>query len=94
MRYAPQVIVVERRNRPGVVAGALGCVFGVLGIFTLGLVFVPLAALCSVVGLIRGLTSASAAGIGLSLVGAVLTIAGFIFSPSLWVLLAAAIAAH
>ena len=44
MRKATQTIVVVRRGNPGVVAGVLGCVFGILSIFTLGIVFVPLAA--------------------------------------------------
>jgi len=69
---------------PGVLAGVLGCAFGVLGIFTLGIVFVPLAALCSVIGLLRGLSGRSGAGIGVSLLGGFLTVMGFIFSPSLW----------
>ena len=41
---ATQTIVVVRRGNLGVVAGVLACVFGVLSIFTLGVVFVPLAA--------------------------------------------------
>jgi hypothetical protein len=32
----------------------MGIVFGILGIFTIGVVFVPLAALCAVVALIGG----------------------------------------
>ncbi len=38
----------------GMVAGLLGCVFGVLAILTSGIIFVPLAALCAVIGLVRG----------------------------------------
>ncbi len=68
--------------------------FGVLGIFTLGIVFVPLAALCSVIGLVRGLSSMSGAGIGMSVLGGLLTVAGFAFSPSLWLLFAAGAAAR
>ena len=34
----------------GIVAGLLGCLFGVLGILTLGIIFVPLAALCAAIG--------------------------------------------
>ena len=94
MGDSTRIIVVERRGSPGVVAGLLGCVFGILGIFTLGFVFVPLAAVCSLIGLLRGLMGMSGAGIGLSVLGMVLTIVGFIFSPSLWLLFAAGLAAH
>ena len=38
-----------------VVAGILGCLFGVLGILTLGIVFVPLAIVCTVVGFLAEL---------------------------------------
>jgi hypothetical protein len=71
------------RNQ-GVVAGILGCLFGILGILTIGIIFVPLAALCSLIGLIRGISGPSLAGIATSLLGAVLTIFGFISSPTLW----------
>jgi hypothetical protein len=71
------------RNQ-GIVAGILGCLFAVLGIFTIGIIFVPIAALCSLIGLIRGISGPSLAGIATSLLGAVLTIFGFISSPTLW----------
>ncbi len=76
----------QRRARMGLIAGLLGCVFGVLGILTFGIVFVPLAALCSVIGLLRGVVGLNASGIGVSLLGGVLTMVGFIVSPSLWLL--------
>jgi hypothetical protein len=66
-------------------AGLLGCVFGVLGIFTLGILFVPLAAICSLVGLLNGL-SGNGSGLATSVLGAFLTAAGFMASPSLWFL--------
>jgi len=75
------------RNQ-GIVAGILGCLFGVLGIFTIGIIFVPIAALCSLVGLARGISGPSLAGIATSLLGAVLTFFGFISSPTLWLLAA------
>jgi hypothetical protein len=87
-------VVVKHAGRPGVVAGLLGCVFGVLGIFTLGLIFVPLAAICSVVGLLRGLTGVSLSGIGCSLLAGALTFWGFVVSPSLWLLVGAGILAQ
>ena len=86
-------VIVQNRGRPGLLAGALGCVFGVLGIFSLGLVFVPLAALCSFVGFLRGIFGGSASGIGTSLLGAVLCVIGFATTPSLWAVTAAGILA-
>ena len=84
---------VVHRGRPGVQAGLFGCIFGVLGIFTLGFVFVPLAALCSFVGLIRGLFGASASGVGASILAAGLAIFGFAMSPTLWAITAGALLA-
>jgi TPR repeat protein len=86
MGQATQTIVVKRRGSTGVLAGVLGCLFGAFGIVTLGIVFVPLAALCSAIGLLRGLAGLSGSGIAVSLLGGVLTILGFVFSPSLWFL--------
>lgn len=78
---------VARASNAGLIAGLLGCAFGVLGIFTVGVIFVPLAALCGVVGLLRGLFGRSPSGIGTSVLAAVLVVLGFIASPSLWALL-------
>ncbi len=77
----------------GVIAGILGCIFGVIGVFAIGFVFVPLAAACAVVGLIRGISGKSAAGIGTSLVAGVLSVFGFVTSPSLWLLTAGVLVA-
>lgn len=77
----------------GVLAGLLGCVFGVLGILTWGIFFVPLAALCAIVGLLRGIVGGSAAGIGTSLLAGILAAIGFATSPSLWLLTAGLIGA-
>ena len=89
-----RTIIIQRRGNPGLLAGILGCVFGLFGIFTIGVLFVPLAAICSLIGLLRGIGGMSGTGIGLSLLGIALTAAGFVFSPSLWFLLAIGAAAH
>jgi hypothetical protein len=94
MANQPPVIIVQQRGSPGALAGAMACVLGVLVIFTLGIVFVPLSAIRSVVGLIRGISGGSATGIGVSVLGGALTVVGFMFSPSLWVLTAAMMAGH
>lgn len=76
-------MAVERSGHPGLVAGLLGCVLAILGIFTLAFVFVPLAALCAVVGLLRGVLGFSASGVGTSLLAACLCVFGFVMSPVL-----------
>jgi hypothetical protein len=87
-----QTVVV--RSRPGILAGLLGCAFAVLGILTFGFVFVPLAAVCSFIGFVRGVGGLSVAGIGVSVLGCILTVVGFAVSPTLWVLLAVGAATH
>lgn len=71
----------------GILSGLLACVFAVLGIFTFGVIFVPIAALFSIVGLIAGLTGGSMMGFLISGIGAVLTVVGIVTSPSLLLLL-------
>lgn len=77
---------------PGTVAGLLGCLFGIIGIFAFAIVFVPLAACCALVGLVRGIVGKSAAGIGTSVLAGALSVFGFIASPTLWILTAGVLA--
>ena len=85
-RRAP---VYARRRNGGLIAGLFACVFGILGVFTVAIVFVPLAALCGTLGLLLGLAGRSATGFFVSLLGALLAAVAFVFSPSLWLLAAA-----
>ena len=73
-------------SNAGIIAGALSIILALFGIFTIGLIFVPLAGICSGIGFLRGIGRRSPVGIGLSLVGGALTLAGFMVSPSLWFL--------
>lgn len=66
-----------------------GCLFGVLGIFTVGIIFVPLAGLCALVGLASGLNSHDTGATFMAMVAGALTVAGWMSSPSLWLLTAA-----
>jgi hypothetical protein len=74
---AARAIDVRLKSNPGFWAGLWGCVFGLLGIFTVGLIFVPLAALCSIVGFFKGLAGGNMSGIGMSLLAAELAVLGF-----------------
>ena len=77
----------------GLASGLLGCLFGTIGIFALALVFVPLAALCTLVGLVRGVVGRSVAGIGTSLLASVITLIAVLTSPTLLLILGGAAAA-
>jgi hypothetical protein len=82
-----RAIRAERRRRQGILAGLLGCIFAVLGIFTIGTLFVPIAVICSIVGLLRGVTGPSASGLSISLLGALLCAVGVMLSPALLLML-------
>ena len=80
---APHVIA-ENRGHRGLTAGFWGCVLAVFGIlFSFGVVFVPVAGVCTLVGLVRGVSARDAISIGTSLLAACLCVVGFASSPVL-----------
>lgn len=83
------VVLVTWQRDPARTLGIVSCVFGVLGILTFGILFVPLAVLFATFGLFWGLSGKSASGIGFSLLGAFLSALGFLVSPTLWAAAAA-----
>ena len=62
------------------IMGYCAVVFGVLGILTIGLVFMPLGLIFSIVALFLGQTAWGLAGL-------MLAVAGFITSPQLWLII-------
>ena len=76
------VVIYKTASNAGVVVGILGCFFALLGIFTIGLVFLPFAVLFSAISLLRSLFSPNAAGIATAFISIVLTIVGFATSPA------------
>jgi hypothetical protein len=70
------------------VLAIFGCIFGILGIFTIGFVFVPLAAMCALFGLLSGIAKRQFSTGVLSILGGVLACVGWAMSPSLWLLTA------
>jgi hypothetical protein len=70
------------------VLAIFGCIFDILGIFTIGFVFVPLAALCALFGLLSGIAKGQFSTGVLSILGGVLACVGWAMSPSLWLLTA------
>lgn len=95
MRHDRRVVYVYRSNA-GLTTGMLSVLFGILGIFTFGIIFVPLAALFSCfgfiggLGLFRGFTDMSGTAMLASVVGGFLAWIGFLASPSLWLILGVA----
>lgn len=62
-----------------------GCLFGILGILTYGAIFAPLAAICSLTGMILGVLGLSVSGFWVSFLGATLTGIAIMTSPSIWI---------
>ena len=80
---APRVIV-ENRGHRGLTAGFWGCLLAVLGIFcSFSVIFVPIAVVCTLVGLVRGVSGRDAISIGTSLLAACLCVLGVASSPVL-----------
>ena len=71
--------------QPGMIFGICGIISGFLGMLTLGTIFIPLGAVCTVISLWRAVASSSGSGIGVSLLSAVVVLVGFITAPALWV---------
>jgi hypothetical protein len=71
--------------KAGMTAGIFACVFGILGILSLGFIFVPLGVIVAIVGTIGALRSKDAASIGVNVLAWVLLVIGFATSPVLLV---------
>jgi hypothetical protein len=78
----------EELQRKALIPGVIGCALALLGIFTLGVVFIPLAAVFSLIGILLGLGDRRGLGFVVSAVAVALTIAGAIVSPGVWLLIA------
>lgn len=67
----------------------MGCLFAIMGIFTVGIIFVPIAALCAILGLAGGAVNGNFVAVVLSIVAIALTCWGYALSPSMWLITAA-----
>ncbi|NQW00851.1 MAG: hypothetical protein HQ483_14195 [Rhodospirillales bacterium] len=67
------------------VMGWFAVAFGILGIFTFGVIFVPLGLVCSVLAFLFGQVSWAISGL-------VLAVIGFVTSPHLWLIVGLAAA--
>lgn len=84
-------VVYITQKYTGLIPGIIASFLAILGILTLGVVFVPLAALVALIGSIIALKNGSISGIGTNLLAWVLVIVGFITSPLLIVMLGLAV---
>ena len=75
-------ISIKPRNT-GVLPGIIACVLAILGIFTIGFVFIPLAAIVALVGTIVAIINGNIGGIGIAILAWILTFVGLILSPVL-----------
>jgi hypothetical protein len=67
----------------GIIPGLIACVLAILGIFTIGIVFIPLAAFVALIGTIVAIKNINLGGIGIAVLAWILTIFGFASSPVL-----------
>lgn len=72
--------------KKGMIPAIIGCISGVLAILTIGVVFFPIALICTIIAFIFSIKSKYGAAIAVSCLSLILTIAGFVFSPTLWLL--------
>lgn len=80
-------IVYVKTNNAGSTAGIIACVLAVLGILTLGTVFVPLAAIVALFGTLGAMAHMNFSGIGINILAWILVVVGFATSPVLLVLI-------
>lgn len=74
-------MVVQKKT--GMVAGIIACVLAVLGILSIGMIFVPLAFVVTILGTILAIINKNSAGIGINILAWVLTAIGLFTSPVL-----------
>ncbi len=77
----------NKDEKQGQTAAILGIVFGLISIFVLGMLFVPLATVCAGIGLYRSIRHKYMPAIGMSVLAFILTLVGLFTSPSLLLLL-------
>jgi len=82
MKVEKEIIYVEKET-PGLVMGIIASILAVLGIFTLGFVFIPLSILFAVIGSFMALKHKNGSGIGVNVLAWVLIVVGFMTSPFL-----------
>lgn len=85
-------VVYVKGNNPGSTAGITACILAVLGILTLGTVFVPIAAVVTLIGTFNAVSHRNISGIGFNILAWVLVVVGVVTSPMLVTLLLGSVA--
>ena len=80
-------IVIVSKQGTGMVAGIIASILAVLGILFLGMVFIPLAIITTIIGTIIAIKNKNIAGIGMNILAWVLIFIGFVTSPMLLALI-------
>lgn len=75
--------VVQVKQGAGLTAGIIACVLAVLGILFLGTIFVPIALVVAIIGMIIAVKNQNMSGIGVNILAFVLIVVGFYTSPLL-----------
>lgn len=79
------------KNGSGILAGLISCTLAILGILTVGYIFIPLAALVALVGTFISLVNFNTSGIGVNILAWILTGIGIVTSPALLAIIGAAL---
>jgi hypothetical protein len=80
--------------KKGMLAGIFACVFAVLGILFLGIVFVPLAFIVAIIGTVLAVKAKEIASIGVNILAWILVLIGFATSPLLVAAIGIGASAH
>lgn len=78
-----EVQEVLAKKGTGMIAGLLACVLAILGILFLGFIFVPIAAIVALLGIVIAVKNKNTAGISVNILAWVLVIVGLFSSPVL-----------
>lgn len=79
LNHSPQ----GESERTGATAGIIANILAVLGIFTIGTVFIPIAIIVAILGTTDALIGRNAGGIGINLLAWTLILVGLVLSPVL-----------
>lgn len=74
---------MDKDLKQGTTAGMISSVLAVLGIFFLGIVFVPIALIVGLVGMFRSISTKNISGIIINALALILVLVGFFTSPML-----------
>lgn len=72
-----------KQNNPSLALPIITIVLAILGIFTFGLIFIPIAFICAIIATISAIKNRNSTYIGLTVLAWVFSIIGFVVSPSL-----------